>query len=91
MAGHTKGPWRVDPASNCDVQTLGGGQEVASTHPGVLNGGYCDPTTAQANARLIAAAPELLEALVLARELFVDGNSACAEICDEAIVKATQP
>lgn len=37
---------------------------------------------------LFAAAPELLEALILARELFVDGNSACAEICDEAIAKA---
>jgi len=37
---------------------------------------------------LIAAAPDLLEALKLARDLFVNSESACAEICDAAIAKA---
>jgi hypothetical protein len=59
----TKGPWRVDPHSNCDVQSGDGTLEIATTHQDILNGGYRDPVTAQADANLIAAAPDLYEAL----------------------------
>lgn len=57
----TPGPWRVDPSHCGDVQTIDGQWEVACTSPLVLNGGEC-PDEWRANARLIAAAPELLEA-----------------------------
>lgn len=57
MSGHTPGPWKVHYGHN-----LGRPMCVA---PVVRWGGLCrpaDPTTV-ANARLIAAAPTLLEAL----------------------------
>ncbi|RZJ46496.1 MAG: hypothetical protein EON87_04415 [Brevundimonas sp.] len=64
---HTAERWRVDPNSNCDIQSEDGTREIASTHPDVLDGGFCDPSTAQAYARLIAAAPEMLAALIALR------------------------
>lgn len=61
MSGHTPGPWRVDPSSNCDVQTANGEWEIASTHENLLIGGKVDAVKAQANARLIAAAPDMAD------------------------------
>lgn len=63
MSKHTKGPWRVDPSANCDVQTADGQFEIATTHPEILCGGECDRSAARANAALIAAAPDMLAAL----------------------------
>ncbi|GLT02830.1 hypothetical protein GCM10007897_42540 [Sphingobium jiangsuense] len=63
MSDFTPGPWRVDPNANCDIQTSDGLLEVAATHPSLLTGGRNDPARARGNANLIAAAPELYEAL----------------------------
>lgn len=66
MSKHTPGPWRVDAALDEDgnplfVQVLTAqNYEVANT----ANGNFGDATEL-ANARLIAAAPEILEALRL--------------------------
>lgn len=60
---HTPGPWRIDPAFCSDIQTEDGKYEIASTSPYVLDGGNA-PEEWEANARLIAAAPELLECLM---------------------------
>lgn len=70
-AKHTPGPWELtgDP---CHFDTLtsvrGGPSEIRGKglkwrQLMVEIGGYADPATAEANARLIAAAPDLLEAL----------------------------
>ena len=56
-AKHTPGPWTQDKYGN--VKTPSGGMLVTD---GVALGGYSTEET-RANARLIAAAPELLEAL----------------------------
>ena len=59
MNNHTQGPWTVDGAvatENLDV--LGEGGRVA-----MLDCDDIDADTLEANARLIAAAPELLTAL----------------------------
>jgi hypothetical protein len=71
MPSHTPGPWRVDPGSPQDIQCAGG--EIASTWNTLCNGeefrvtGACtDMATSLANARLIAAAPDLLAACKLA-------------------------
>lgn len=64
-AAHTPGPW--------PIERTGDGKRII-VGPGLIEGphGYdiaevysddCDPEEATANARLIAAAPELLEAL----------------------------
>ncbi len=74
MSQHTKGPWRVD-----ETKALGayGVWTDYATHPGHDNAGYpsqicamplsdelIDREQRDANARLIAAAPDLLAALI---------------------------
>lgn len=78
MSGHTPGPWhlwgRAEPS-----QVIG------------CNGGFVAQTVGgndEANARLISAAPELLEACLLARHICEDGN-ALQQLIDAAIAKAT--
>lgn len=66
MSGHTAGPWFVTGSMTKYVEArIGGGmlQEVASCGPTEADGGYGD--TQIANANLIAAAPDLLDALQL--------------------------
>ena len=63
---HTKGPWLL---SGCtimeDLGPLGPGQAIATVVGGYGSGPYFveDPAEKRANANLIAAAPELLQAL----------------------------
>jgi len=86
MSKHTPGPWEitggfvVGPACNA----------IAKIHQ------QASPSVTLANARLIVAAPELLEALrMIAAETTVDGTEReelCATIqglCRAAIAKAT--
>lgn len=57
----TPGPWKVHPVDDCTV-VASDGSEVAA-----IDGDYNQPDTwpiMEANARLIAAAPDLYEALV---------------------------
>jgi hypothetical protein len=69
MSGHTPGPWRVtDDAPTiiqCDYRSIGssGGALIASAMGNDSSGFYVSESESLANARLIAAAPELLEAL----------------------------
>jgi len=55
MTSHTKGPWAIHPSTFYYDVIRAGQDEVASYHKMLPN--------AEANARLIAAAPDLLEAL----------------------------
>lgn len=73
----TKGPWRHDPQngimaiSGPDNETIVGGCGCCSSPYGVSND-WDDPRNT-ANARLCAAAPELAEALEMARAFIVNG------------------
>ena len=58
---YTKGPWRVNPRAAVAVETADGRRGIASISRPVNSQEAEDE--AQANARLIAAAPELAEAL----------------------------
>lgn len=65
MSGHTPGPWRANPGLNrWHVVTTGKprGQNICTLNT--------DRFEQQANAYLLAAAPELLAALKLAEELY---------------------
>lgn len=65
---HTPGIWYLSGEHTKYVEALldnGFTQEVASVGPTLADGGYGEQQ--QANARLIAAAPELLEALICLR------------------------
>lgn len=76
-AVHTPGPWVIDPLFPTDVQTSNGGTEIATmvqrerrfaaNHPNAA-----DFPVTFANARLIAAAPELLEAPQTLRRICSD-------------------
>lgn len=68
---HTPGPWNFDPEALADIQTESG-KEIASAFMPWASGdewviqgtmASSSPEESYANARLIAAAPELLEAL----------------------------
>jgi len=90
-AKHTPGPWSVRKPGGTVVITLdarhGGYCEVARTVSGSLN------SQREANARLIASAPDLLEALILALPYVEDASDSASpadqEIIRAAIAKAT--
>ena len=100
---HTPGPWTIGGEL---ISKQGTAIEIASvwrnTHPD-RSADAPDPDTADANARLIAAAPELLEALELVSKWFQDYGSAplhgsalltdsdepISEVLRAAIAKAT--
>ena len=75
MTKHTPGPWMIDPKYLSEIQTAddkticsawhqhAAGQEIVVT--GVLE---CSLEESAANAKLIAAAPDLLEALIAMEE-----------------------
>ena len=84
MADHTPGPWRVLFPGIYDVENP---YPIAKVHKTERNGPEID-----ANARLIAAAPDMLEALEAAKRVM--GPMATSfpntlAIIDEAIAKAT--
>ena len=67
MSEHTPGPWQIDPAEQHDTS----GSRIfkvcnAKPYGGLIadvSAWWVDTQSAEANARLIAAAPELLKAL----------------------------
>lgn len=95
MTQHTPGPWSLDKHTNCDIVAANGTLEIATTHEALLTGGYRDPATAQADAKLIAAAPELLALVIqyrddLKRPPHGDSLYRRMEAIEAAIAKAVQ-
>lgn len=88
MSKHTSGPWTVDPGHGDYMGAILGASGVP-----VCTFGYCttyypvegDPPT-DADARLIASAPDLLEAL---RWLVLPINNKAHNAARAAIAKAT--
>ena len=63
MAGHTPGPWHIEGRRG-DAYWLSAGINAHRDGPETYVGLFDpEPENAEANARLIAAAPDLLEAL----------------------------
>ena len=94
MTKHTPGPWTVNPHFNhgAEVRSLASVAwcSVASTH-GASGSQVIDVAEARANARLIAAAPDLLAALhriSLASQNSMSSKEECGRIAREAIAKA---
>ena len=82
---HTPGPWRVDPESEEAYDIMAGERRIVAQ---VLTQ-RDDATVATVNARLIAAAPELLEALEAAeKELQELDDSDALFMARAAIAKA---
>ena len=75
---HTPGPWQQN------------GSHIYGPDPkryGIAQLMYADPLESDANARLIAAAPELLEALKRART-WIPSSLPYAKVCDALIERA---
>jgi hypothetical protein len=88
MGQYTRGPWRIGGIKNLKE---GRGREIAADDARIgIVYGVTDPDVI-ANARLIAAAPEMLEALkmVLQHGRIDDSESRMAQVA-AAITKAEQ-
>ena len=92
MSGHTPGPWRIEPKpySQFYIQITGIDlKAIASLHAGALRNKPCQ----HANALLIAAAPDLLEALTVLSDwvesLISDNECRPLENARASIAKAT--
>ena len=75
MSGHTPAPWTVMPEEDgCDDMTLVSCERcgIAMVYRGPVEEGFVVVKAGKVNARLIAAAPELLEACLQWQRLFVD-------------------
>ena len=74
MSKHTPGPWRVEIDDSPDAAWAWQWPTIVSDEYEVVGteGIYGDLETDMANARLIAAAPDLLEAL---KEVFADHDA----------------
>lgn len=60
-SNHTPGPWEIHPWGDADIEIVANDTTVCNV-PG-FNDETTDPSATTANAKLIAAAPELLNAL----------------------------
>jgi hypothetical protein len=85
MTQHTPGPWAVGRKFSTFWIITGYGKDVAS----VKLSRFVDNSTNEANARLIAAAPDLLECLQHAVNWFDQLNSNDYARYRAAIAKAT--
>ena len=84
MSEHTPGPWTVNPPPDTYLEVVALEQPLGCTH-------ICGEVDSWPNARLIAAAPDLLEAAESVRDLLKnrgDGTGGSyMDLCD-AIAKA---
>lgn len=85
QGSHTKGPWTVHTSRTTDdVGIIGDNGCLAECFSEIRKQGEKAFTEQMANARLIAAAPDLLEALIHARQNMPHPD----QIIDDAIAKA---
>jgi hypothetical protein len=104
--GHSPGPWRLRLYRGHKNKTAFAGEIIAKNGTAVYNGPFAfwslqgrNEKQAIANAKLMAASPELLEALKILRNRFAavapsdeglsEEDQKRLEIADDAIAKAT--
>ncbi|EML3184632.1 hypothetical protein ACIUZ0_37050 [Pseudomonas aeruginosa] len=89
MSKHTPGPWHVGGPNKCTIYDKHG-QRLANSFEGVMATQRTD-SECEANARLIAAAPELLDALVNLLPLISPLKAEIQQVANAsaAIAKAT--
>lgn len=86
---HTPGPWRYCKTNGSPTH---GEHVIAGSKPGYLaEVRDCGSGDVGANARLIAAAPELLAALVELRDWYTEHTGLPAVAANAVIAKAVQP
>jgi hypothetical protein len=92
MAGHTPGPWpqptRSGDGKFISIEKWGPDRDNWHRLAVEIDSDDCDSDTAMANARLIAAAPDLLAALQATRSYCVPGMDFAGEYWRELQAKA---
>ena len=83
MSEHTPGPWRANFAIGGAAYVFGGDRNFA-----LVFNEWQDKANQEANARLIAAAPELLEALIELRSFYIETTGLPPVAANKAIAKA---
>lgn len=94
MSKHTPGPWsaEVDRENDHEINIVSGNRPFVAT---AWPANHQEDKEQEANARLIAAAPELLEALRIVRDTLphINGNASSVnsllKLTGAAIAKAT--
>jgi len=90
---HTQGPWKVDRSDPTIIRT--GEILVGSTDPATANARFdlrlYNLKTREANAHLIAAAPDMLEALELLERCYNSKRRVLAEEIPEIMVGTILP
>ena len=95
---HTPGPWEIHrrkkfsfdiDAPNGDTQTGAVSWEALATVSGDEDAPATNQAKGEANARLIAAAPDMLEALLEIYSIPEGFSNDMREVADRAIAKAT--
>ena len=91
---HTPGPWhwesdavKNDPTGRVRYQVTATGKTITRVYYSSFEGG---PTNAEADARLIAAAPELLAALMNIRAGMIDAKNTNIVDYIDAVIDAAQ-
>lgn len=79
MSAHTPGPWKAEYSEGDEWDVLAG----ESLPIAYISGWAC--SSVEANARLIAAAPDLLAALKAAR-VFVAQRAGYSDVADQTLV-----
>lgn len=88
----TPGPWKINDLNPYEVYSINPSRRISDCRP---NGCICHTERDRANARLIAAAPDLLSALYemysmfYAHEQYDDDSAAVVKLASEAINLAT--
>jgi len=88
---YTPGPWKFKKWQSSNgfyIETVDMSHQ--NTFIGDVGGGLQGENEIQANAHLISAAPELLEALIIARD-YIGNIDSERDIVDAAIAKALGP
>lgn len=99
--GHTKGKWEIVNQNDFESEIMSNGLRIAEVKSFGKNNVFSDPSKEEreANAKLIAAAPDMLEALIKINGLCADASkiengkvdySEVAKISINAINKATK-
>lgn len=90
MSGHTPGPWRHEPTNGANLSYVAVSCDLVANGSTVVIG-QCAGPDREANARMIAAAPELLDALQVVRmsRVWHGMSEQLQELIKLAIAKAT--
>ena len=86
---HTKGNWKVSKLKIDRFKIISIIDNEEGFETIAVTNSHLDEIEEEANAKLIASAPEMLDTLIMLKKHFLDMDGACDHRISEAIAKAT--